>query len=262
MAQPNRVADAGPAIAAGPVADAGPAIAALRAAGAHRFDPARFGFIEALARRAAGHQGALRRLLDHKLASALAAYSQRQVLALAEAGGLAERLAQAWPDAAGAVQRLYADGDLNGLHRLAAGLAGAERSGPLAGLVQQINQHGSAPAQAHAGGVAPAHTGELNALRYFRTSWSQLRVDQQLTQSLAKTPDNAGPLNSQRLVLQALGLLRQEAPDYLRRLMSSVDTLLWLDQAAVGATAPPSSPARAGRDKRRKASRSKGGPGV
>ncbi len=45
-----------------------------RARGADRVDPVRFRFIEAIARRAAAHDGEARRLLDEKLRALLAAY--------------------------------------------------------------------------------------------------------------------------------------------------------------------------------------------
>ena len=51
-------------------------IDAWKARGADRFDPLRFRFIEALARRAAAHQGEVRRLLDARLATLLAAYGE------------------------------------------------------------------------------------------------------------------------------------------------------------------------------------------
>ena len=72
-------------------------------------------------------------------------------------------------------------------------------------------------------------------MRVFRSTWSKLSVDQQLTESLAKAPENAGPLNSNLLVLRALKLMQQTSPAYLRHFMAHVDALLWLDQASVGA---------------------------
>lgn len=51
-------------------------IAAWRERGDHRFDPVRFRFIEALARRAGAHRGDARRILDDKVARLLAAYGE------------------------------------------------------------------------------------------------------------------------------------------------------------------------------------------
>ena len=59
-------------------------------------------------------------------------------------------------------------------------------------------------------------------------------MDRQLTQSLAKLPENAGPLNSNLLVLRALTRLRELSPAYLNRFMAYADALLWLDDADAG----------------------------
>ena len=189
------------------VTKAAQAIAALRASGAHRHDPVRFCFIEALARRAAGHRGAVRQVLDAKLAAALQAYS-----------------AQASPPAPaeGGAQPQYS---------------------PLADLVLQLDRQtlttGTAPTASPVG--APA---ELKALRHFRSTWAKLSVDRQLSQANAEAPENAGPLNSHRLVLRALQCMQGTAPAYLSRFMSSVDSLLWLDQASVGGVPAPGHGAR------------------
>ncbi len=50
-------------------------LAAWREQGAHTVAPLRFVFIEALARRSSAHQGETRRLLDEKLAKAVATYA-------------------------------------------------------------------------------------------------------------------------------------------------------------------------------------------
>jgi hypothetical protein len=197
--------------------DLGAAITALREQGAHRFDPVRFQFIEALARRADQHSGAARQVIDGKLAGALQDCGDR----LAQAQRLGMRaddpLASRRPDAAGSAEK-------------------APRS-PLADLLCHVNQQalaeaGSALAPAGMRADPPA---ELRTLRMFKSTWSKLSVEQQLTESLAKAPDNAGPLNSNLLVLRSLKLMRETSPAYLHRFMSYVDALLWLDQASVGA---------------------------
>lgn len=50
---------------------------ALRADGAHRFDPVRFHYIEALAQRANSHQGRVKCILDGKLVAAVESYRAR-----------------------------------------------------------------------------------------------------------------------------------------------------------------------------------------
>lgn len=200
-------------------------LAELRDRGAQRFDPVRFCFIEALARRAATHRGEVRRILDVRLAAALAEY-----------GG---RFETAQPAAATDAKR---------------------PRGPLGDLVQQLARHGLQPASDSLDGSAAAHAGppaELKALRDFRSTWARLRVDQQLSQSLAKGPGNAGPLNSHRLVLRSLKLMHEMSPAYLARFASHVETLLWLDQANGGSAAVQVIAASGERDKKRKPGRRK-----
>ncbi|MDH4392648.1 MAG: DUF2894 domain-containing protein [Aquabacterium sp.] len=116
----------------------------------------------------------------------------------------------------------------------------APRPSPLAALLQHIG---------HSGAAMPAS--ELKAVRQFSATWARLRVDQQLACALARQPDNAGPLNSQRLMLQTLQRLRQLSPAYLQRFMAHADALLWLDDSAPAAPPPPGAgaprPVRAGR---------------
>ncbi|MBT2326177.1 DUF2894 domain-containing protein [Variovorax paradoxus] len=187
--------------------DPGSMIEAWRARGDHRLDPVRFRFIEVLAERAAAHQGEARRILDEKLARLLAAYGE--------------------------------DVEKPRRARVAAQEGQASR-GPLAELVDHIARHalaqGDGPAASDAvPGLAPVP--ELKTLRYFKSTWSRLSADRRLTQSLAKVPENAGPLNSQHLVHRSLTLMRELSPEYLNHFMAYVDTLLWVDQVN-GGSAP------------------------
>jgi hypothetical protein len=191
-------------------------IEAWRERGADRFDPVRFRFIEAMARRTAAHDGPVGQVLRARVAQLLADYADaldRARCAPGETGGCD-------PASSGACTPAYAT------------------RGPLAELVDYIA--GQPPAHADeraAGNVAHGVGGpvaELKTLRYFRSTWSRLSAHQRLTQSLAQVPTNAGPLNSQHLVHRALTLMRDASPEYLNRFISYVDTLLWLDQASGG----------------------------
>lgn len=175
-------------------------IAALREQGAQQFDPVRWRFIEALERRSAGHGGELKRSLDHKLAQALTAFS----MAFEKARDDAVASEPARP-----------------------GEPMDPTRGPLAELVSQITNQDGAPQTS--GALA-----ELKTMRSFRTTWSRLSVDQQLSRSQERVPENPGPLNSHLLVLRSLKLMQQISPAYLKRFMSQVEALLWLDQASFG----------------------------
>ena len=195
---------------------------AWRARGAHRVDPVRFRLIEAMVRRAAGHEGDARRILDQKVAGLLAAYR--------------EKLEEAQRTVDGTKQEAPAG------------------RGPLAQLVEHIARQ--SPLQAEGSGGTDAAAGpELKTLRYFKSTWSRLSAERRITQSLAKVPENAGPLNSHHLVHRSLMLMHELSPDYLNRFMSYVDTLLWVDQLNAS-NAPAAAPRAEGQ---KKASRGKGG---
>lgn len=237
----------------GPEPDA-PAIAALRAAGAQRIDPLRFLRIEALARRAAAHDGALRQALERRLAGLLDACAARLDQARQAAGPLAADLTARYPDAADAVAQRQADPDLSALRQLAARLDGQPRRGPLAELVHQLDRQAPAGAAAAAGAAV-----ELKSLSRFRSTWARLSVDRQLSRSLAKVPDNPGPLNSQRLVLRALQLMQQRSPAYLDHFVSQVETLLWLEHARLSPAASAGKTPRRDGDNKRSGGRGKAG---
>jgi hypothetical protein len=174
-------------------------IASLRQLGAEQFDPVRLHYLQVLAARASAHQGPVKRILDGKLAQALAAFR--------------ERFEQAQRDAKGTIVT-------------------SKESDPRASLgelVRYMAQH----SPDHGEGGFDGHVGlrrELKTTHYFRNTWSKLSVDKQVTQAIKQAPKNAGPINSHMLVLRSLALMREISPDYLNRFTSYVDALLCLDQ--------------------------------
>lgn len=197
-------------------------VEALREAGAAERDPVRFAYLEALSRRVAVQPASIQTTLRQKLAA------------------LADELSRPSAPAINAIQ--------------------PDSHSPLAALLQHIGQHEhpenpasdasraastvnpkKRPKSARpAGNQAP----ELKAVTIFRDAWSKLSTEQQLTQTLAQAPENAGPMNSQHLVLRSLELMRDLAPDYLQGFMSYIDTLIWLEHAAPSRT-PAQRPAPA-----------------
>lgn len=227
-----------------------PTLAAWRAQGAHQADPVRFCYLEALARRATAHEGEARQALDQRLAQALASYGTQLEQARADAqAALVQQVARC-PQAAAALQQLHAQGDFKAQHRLAAQLAARAGRGLLADLVRQLDGAGAVAATAAPGstsatpGAAPAPPAELHALSRARSTWTRLRVDQQISRSLARVPDNPGPLNSQLLVLRTLKLMQEISPAYLQGFMVQMETLLWLDTEQMGHAPVPGRPAR------------------
>ena len=225
-----------------------PTMAAWRAQGAQHVDPVRFRYLEALARRAAAHEGAARQALDCKLAQALADYGARLDQARSAARDALAQQIRRFPDAAASLHRLHAQGDFKAQHGLAAQLAERADGGPLAALVRHLDRPGPAPQETGRAHTAPPRMptppAELRALQQFRSTWARLHVDQQMTRSLAQAPANPGPLNSQLLVLRSLKLMRDISPGYLQCFLSQMDTLVWLNEAQGGGAPLKSRPAR------------------
>jgi hypothetical protein len=197
---------------------------ALRASGAAARDPVRFAYIAALARRAATQPPAIRQALTARISAAARELAARPAPATSEisrkstTSPLAELLAyisQHAHEPPAATETADHQGDLS------------PRPRSLRGAVNRHFEQDSKNASASRSGQGP----ELKSVAYFRNEWSKLSTEQQLTQTLAQAPENAGPMNSQHLVLRSLERMRDIAPDYLQGFMSYIDTLIWLEHA-------------------------------
>ena len=193
-----------------------PTLESLRADGANHHDPARFHYLEVLARRLSDQPPVVQQVLAVRLHAAVTAYAER---------------ARANPNEARQVGRP----------------AIPAASSPLA----QLNRDLSARAQADAD-IARVDNGvslsSMKSVRQFGEVWAKVSAQRQVAQALDRGPENAGPLNSHRLMLRSLSLMQSLSPDYLRRFLSHVDTLLWLEQASakhLSATAKPGRKSRA-----------------
>lgn len=204
-------------------------ISTLRRAGAGQFEPVQFHYIEALAHRVSVQQGSVKRILADKLAQVLAAFSQRFDRAQRDAKSAIAQAAQSHPQAAVDLQRLYLAGDFKGVRRFITTQMECDKRESLGDLVRHVAErtpeHFDARLEVPAGLRA-----EQKSVQYFRDTWSKLSTAKQVTQALDQAPKNAGPINSHRVVLHSLQLMRDLSPDYLNRFMVHVNALLCLDQ--------------------------------
>ena len=103
-------------------------------------------------------------------------------------------------------------------------------SGPLG----ELNAYIRGTVEARRAALDPgesAHPDDLFNARTFRKAWERGRAVDRFEQAIARTPANAGPLNSHALVLRSLGLMRELSTDYLRRFLVQAETLQWLEKA-------------------------------
>ena len=199
---------------------------ALRKA-APRIDPVRLHYLDVLSQRIATAPEAVQRVLENKLDTALT--------------DLETRLRQP-PIAATAAGIQPAAAPLVALNQYIGTLT-RSGGGPLPGLGL------SSPAVDGLASEGAAHR-ELPSVRRFRETWSRIAAEDQVTQAVERGPANAGPLNSHMLVLRTLSLLRGLSPDYLRRFLSQMETLQWLEQASQAITPVKPKPARRSRVKK------------
>ena len=163
---------------------------ALRRNGGWRVDPARFHYLEALARRADAQREPVRKLLEAKLLAGIAEFAAR-VSDGRVAGEPAPRRATRETPAS-----------------------------PLADLNRALRK--ARP------DADPARDDELASVRRFRAAWDAQRAIEKLDRALAQKPAQPGPLNSHALLLQSLEAMRSLSPDYLRHFLLHAETLLWL----------------------------------
>ncbi|MHC9083542.1 DUF2894 domain-containing protein [Luteimonas sp. RIT-PG2_3] len=190
-------------------------LARWRTQGADRVDPIAFQRIAALQRRAAAHHGDIRRTLDARLATLVQAYADHVEQAASAASPARDH------GAAG----VRTDDTLRGLLDGFNARAQARNAGRADNTMGNLGAPNATPV----GGASPAYP-ELPALEDFRKLWSRVRSDSQVERSLARSPTNAGPLNSSRLVHRSLTLMHALSPDYLQQFLSYVDAMSWLEQ--------------------------------
>jgi len=71
----------------------------------------------------------------------------------------------------------------------------------------------------------------LRSAQRFGETWQRLGAERQVQQARQRAPQNAGPLNPQRLMVETLARMGELSPHYLRRFLAHTETLLWLEQA-------------------------------
>ncbi|UCU99994.1 DUF2894 domain-containing protein [Acidovorax radicis] len=190
----------------------------LRSEGAHQHDPVRFRYLETLDRRMRLQPAAVQVLLERKLHEALVAY-QHDARTLQAAPNHAQNHAPKPP----------AENGLSQLNRDLNTRARADANQALVDGTQSMS--------------------DLRSVRQFSEVWSKISAEKQVTQALHAGPENAGPLNSHKLMLRSLNLMRTLSPDYLRHFWAQMDSLLWMERMNAGFAAPSAKPARQGRTK-------------
>jgi hypothetical protein len=202
-------------------------LAALRAQGADAIAPLRFRQLEAMARRMPAQPEAVQRVLATRLAAGIAAYKGMVIMASPKAA------------AASLEDRLHS----------------AQAACPLAALNRHIAEQTHTPTalkapKGHKGQGASLPPVDMKSVQRFREIWGRIATERQMADAIMRAPDNAGPLNSHKLMLRALTLMQGLSPDYLSRFLTQMDGLLWLHQVNQQASLKDGKAGRKGRSKK------------
>lgn len=110
---------------------------------------------------------------------------------------------------------------------------------PLAALNAHIERVSGVDPRGQGGDGAPWP--ELRSAQRFRETWERLGAEEQVLRARERAPQNAGPLNPQRLMIETLAQMGELSPHYLRRFLAHGETLLWLEQAQAALRRPAAS---------------------
>lgn len=69
---------------------------------------------------------------------------------------------------------------------------------------------------------------ELQSFKHYQSMFEKMALDRLLTRVMKEIPENAGPLNPERLVIRAFKALQDISPEYLSRLLAYYESLLTL----------------------------------
>lgn len=187
-----------------------------------RYNPVRLRHIEGLLLRYEKSRGATAEALAARLVAALTRY----------------RADMPTPEQTDAGRARDTDpvASLAALRRQLAGAAGLATDNSLGeALHAQERELLAAVERTDCGRVTIEPAPDLRAARRFRDALVRLNAERVLEQASAEVPEDAGPLNPQRLAAQSLQSMHSLSPHYLTRLVSYLETLFWLEQADRGA---------------------------
>lgn len=229
----------------------------MKTAGAHHFDPVRFTYISSLLVRGSNHRESVAQKLEEQARVALDAYEKDLALAVKEADGIASNIAETNPELSAVAKSHVTQYKFGALKKLLRSLPPNEETDSVASLTARIIAGQAEPdsdnlqtqafenflrtqesevlgalatGENDSPGAVAVNLGELKSVRRFRESKAKLDADRLVTRAIEECPENAGPLNPQKLVIRSLSAMRTLSPHYLNRFVSYIDTLLWLEQ--------------------------------
>jgi len=234
---------------------------------ADRHDPVRFGYIQALARRASQQRERVAQNLLSKAEQALALYQTDWQAARTQAQATLNDINQLSSESGALAETLFTQGEFKKLAPLKEQLLRQQAHQLSLKDLIELTQSIDAGAQAEqdedkqltfdellhqqeqasqleligdsAGSAAASTPGinrgsgqlELQSMKHYREAMKYHNIDQLVNRAINEGPENPGPLNPQMLAIKSLSKMRDCSEQYSRRFATYIDTLLWLEKA-------------------------------
>ena len=219
-------------------------IAELKTRGADHFDTVRFHHVQSMLELSKTKSPSARRIVIARTILSIDEYQKRLSQAEAVASEVHERICTRFKASTDHASVLLANYDFRQLSDLEHALISTENAEnmitQLRNLVGQLNElsvdeEGNEPgleALLHEQGLdkKPNRPTELKSLKKYRLQLENAVTEAISRQVLEEIPENAGPLNPQRLLVRTLEMMKGLSPSYFNRIVSYLDSLLWLDQ--------------------------------
>jgi hypothetical protein len=215
----------------------------------------RFQFIESMATQATKQSASIAKLVHGKTLQAIHGYSQDLVIARENAAALLKAHRHKDTHNSLSLQQLFDRCEYREVERITARPEASKNLVLLKGLTAALTEEKSASDSddeelpfhelitrqeevalglCNESGLGPVHSAsknatELKSTRRFRDSRAKARADQVVRRAIEECPEDAGPLNPQRLTIDSLAAMRELSPHYLIRFVEHIDTLLWLE---------------------------------
>jgi len=235
--------------------DCGDQIALMLERGDNRFDETRFRYISSVYDRAVKQRNSVAINLMSKVEKLLASYQSDLLLANDSATTLSNRIKMSFPESSNEVDLLDLDCNVKALIKLEERLTRASGIGVLSALTNlllqesQSDDNHSIPSfiellksqeneiiKAFSDNESITHSEkrELKTVRLFRESQEKLSSEKLIRKAIKEGPDNPGPINPHMLAIRSLSTMQSLSPQYLKRFLSYIDTVFWLEQASEG----------------------------
>ena len=232
--------------------DCGDQIALILERGDNRFDETRFRYITSMYDRAVKQRSSVSLALMSKVHQLITSYQSDLSLSDESTVALSRRIKMSFPESSSEVDRVERYCNARALIKLEERLTRASEGGVLSALTNLLLQESESDdsqgissflelLQSQENEVVKTFSDnetctrskkiELKSTRLFRESQEKLNSEKLIRQAIKDGPDNPGPINPHMLAIRSLSTMQSLSPQYLKRFLSYIDTVFWLEQA-------------------------------